>query len=313
MNEKEHVECICILFSNNEKEYPFPFHDLPLVVQWKILREYVPPLVKIYVLGDLPEFADLVSCRSSWWDTSEVFSRLVPLFRSLRQGLYVIAKDLPDHGYYVSIEWENTLSLTLCCISRSVWQFPIDPGILRYITVSPSNNLYAFLTLFLKHYTFVEHKPPILAYRYRGSRTFFVNRPANTVMWDDGETYILTENKCVIKPKYDYFRLVRFTLKDDDRVKLKFCGMRETCKPMSLKSCILNDFNYLKSVYQDDWDNQVPFRSRVCEFRFKFEEKDRISVCVKFRNPHACWFYTNEDLFNAINKDIVNIFAFLKK
>lgn len=87
--------------------------------------------------------------------------------------------------------------------------------------------------------------------------------------------------------------------------------MRETCKPMSLESCILDDFNFLKSVYQDDWDNRVPFRSRVCEFRFKFEEKDRISVCVKFRNSQACWFYGNEELFNAITKDIVKIFAFL--
>lgn len=313
MNQKDPVECLATtLFSNDEEKSSFPFHDLPLLVQLKILREYVPVLTKIYVLGKLPEFSDLLRCRSSWWDTSETFSRLVPLFRLLRRGFYVISKDLPDHGYYVSIEWENTISLTLCGISRMVWHFPIDPGILRCSTASvPPSNLYEFLTLFLKHYILA---PPVLAYRYRGLRTFFVNRSANAVMWDDCETYTFDQNECVINPKYDYFGSIRFTLNDNDRVKLRFeksvtKNLQEKCKPISLESCILDDFSFLKSVYEDDWDNPVPFRSRICEFRFKFEKKDRISVCLKFRNLHACWYYRNEDLFNAISKDIIKIFT----
>lgn len=231
-----------------------------------------------------------------------------------RSGLYV-RKDLPDHGYYVSSSTKKFFSLTLCCISQTMWYFsvPFKPyKVYRIIgSVSPLK-LREFITLFMKQYSLAKQNS-ILAYRYKIDRTFFIDRSANAVMWDDGDTYALDENnRVVIKPKYDYFGSIRFSLKDDERVKLQFCGKRQTRKPTSLESCL---FHQSKNtyIYKDDWENQVPFCRRVCEFELKFEEKDKISVCVITRNPNACWYYRNEDLFDTLSKQIVKTFSNLRE
>lgn len=83
---------------------PFPFFDLPKVVQWKFLRQYVPVLTEIHTLAQLPEFSDLLHTRSSWFNVSDEFAQLIPILYSLREGLYVTSKDLPDHSYYVPRE-----------------------------------------------------------------------------------------------------------------------------------------------------------------------------------------------------------------
>lgn len=252
----------------------------------------------------------------------EAFSQLTEILKSLRSGLYVISEDLPDHGYYVSKSpSEKNITFSLCSISRKLSDFygTLELNKQQRLDISvPASNVRNFLTYFLKHYTPLEQKP-ILAYEFvldcdvtsYGHHNIFINRSANVAMWEDGKIFPLKHGKCIIREASCHG--INFTLKDDNKVILRLWGKKQILQPMSVDSLILWDDDLCKEMFEDNWeDYRVEIDRKVCQFNFLLEDKERISVCVKTRNPYVCWYFRNQYLFNTLSKSIMDLLSILK-
>lgn len=292
--QDDSLEYLPTLFFIPEHD-PFPFFDLPQVVQWKILSQYVPLFDKTQILGQIPEFSDLLLCRSSWLDVSDSFAGLVSALRSLREGLYVIHRDLPDHGYHVEMDSEKSILIfTLCCFIDRMYVFtPIQ--VHRFDISAPVTNLCDFLTFFLKNYIPADQKQ-ILAYRFHKIYSIFINTCANVAMWIDGRIIEMKNNKAVTGDSG-----LHFNLKYDNTLELDIRGCKDTLVPESLESHILMDHHYWE-------EGVVPLDRKVCRFQFSFEEKETISLSVETINRFYCRKFRNEDLFDLLSKSIMKQF-----
>lgn len=305
--------------SSEDATAGFPFFRLPVLVQWKILRQYVPILVKIHVLEKIPEFTNLLEDRSSWTDVFDELAESISILRSLREGLYVpSSENIPEHGYYVS--WSdsgNSVTFTLCCISSRVYQlFPFK--VHRFGVSTRASNLRDFLKRFLEEYCPLERKK-IIAYQFNNYHDFFIDPLTDSLMWC-GRIRPIKNNKLTIgngKITSDW-RNHQIFLKKDYTVELHLYREKCTLKPKSLESHLLNDDEYnfhnrCNDLLRDEWEGgPLPFTRKAGQFEISLKQNEEISVDVSTANVYVTWRHNNADLFNILSNDIVEKILVLK-
>lgn len=283
---------------------PFPFFDLPAVVKWKILREYLPVLTKTHTLGQVPLFSRLLGDRSSWTNTSDDYAQVVASLGALREGLYLVSEeDFPKHGYYVSMG-TSTVTFTLCYFNdRYFAKYPEKLQKLSILTAA--SNLRDFLKCFLKRYRPIGQNP-ILVYRFNNTGIFFINPDSNVVMWTDNETYAIKQNKCEIKQSH-FGNTVRLLLKDKNKVFLRYYDRKYKLEPRSLESHLLyDDINFDRHKWWEE--DSLSLGRKSCQFEISLEGKKEISVHVSTSNRRLCRYFNNYELFNILSKSIKKIF-----
>lgn len=248
------------------------------------------------------------------------------LLHNLSSGFYVYSDNLPNHGYYVTKELsKNSIIFNLCSISLNLHHFygtfeynkPM-----RFDMVLSTSNVRNFLLYFLKYYTLSE-KMSVLAYdlerdaSFNGSflqHHFYINRSAQLAMWKTGEIFEIKNNECIIEKSELGCRDIYFILKEDDTVLLYSTGRKQQkLYPKSLESCILLDNDIYEMFIKDGYKpNRCLIERNICEFKFVFDKMERISVCMKMRNPYACWYFRNQYLFNILSKSIMENLIDLK-
>lgn len=288
---------------------PFPFFDLPAVVQWKILRQYIPVLIKTHTLEQVPQFSRLLCDRSSWINVSDEYSQLASSLAELREGLYVVSKeDFPKHGYYVSMGM-STVTFTLCYFNdRFFAKYPEE--LQQFSILTAASNLRDFLKCFLKRYRPVGQNP-ILVYRFSGTGIFFINPDSNVVMWTDDETYGIKHNKCEIKKPYygvGFHGLngVRLLLKYKNKVFLRYYDRKYKLEPRSLESHLLyDDLNFDRHKYWEE--DPLSLGRKSCQFEISLEGKKEISLRVLTSNLRCCRFFNDHELFDILSESIEKI------
>lgn len=301
------LDYLPVLFWTPEDK-PFPFFDLPVWIQEKILRQYVPVLTKMYTLGQIPRFSKLLQSRFSW--LSEEFVQWIPIFRSIQDGIYVLDNDLPDHGFYVST---SPLTFTLFCIGdrmstytfRSLW---------RFSHLTPLFNLITFLNMFLERYCTVAQKT-VLAYPFYKD-FIYVNPSASVAMWTSYEKKIkkLNHNECILMslsevPWNRPYGTV-FKMEEDKSANLIDGKTIKTLQSTSLESSILNNdwdvYNQSRQYCPDSWKGGlIPLSRKVCKLEIVL--KEHIVVHVSTADPSQCLEFINENCLNMLNALSENI------
>lgn len=295
---------------------PFPFLRLPELVQSKILKQYVPVLSKIHALDQIPEFSDMLRDRSSWMNVSEEFTRLIPVLRSLREGLYVVSTDLPEHGYYVSRDnSEDKIAFTLCCIGEKIDD--TCPMEMRRFEVSTSvSNLREFIEFFLEHYCPVEEKQ-VSAYRFHKCYDFFINPARNAVLWHDGFVYPILYGTCSIGSPWNVFSSffladIHVRLQNGNKTITVHDGCDEIHKlrSKSLKSLLLTDDRLHteseKYLSSENWKggDPLPLSRKAGRFEISLAGKEKISVNASTPEAVSCWRFNNKKLMDKLSPSI---------
>lgn len=251
---------------------PFPFFDLPAIVQWKTLRQYLGFSGKVTMLANIPEFAAcLVDPETPCW---------LPPIHSLSPGFYVRVDDpLPHILYHVTMERENRFSI-LCC---SVF-FPLSAnnahsqsGMVNFVESEAVVN--HFTRFFLNGHVLQEHQP-IKSYtdiRYN----FLINLSRKIVLWEDLTIHEINEKgKCDIQINCD--KRVRISLDPRDAVSFfDEKGEKEMIRGRSLASLISTEMFPLAPEFLGD------SMIAMCCFHLA---GDCSSVSVKIYNPSAYRF-----------------------
>lgn len=262
---------------------PFPFHNLPVLVQCKILRQYVPFLCKTFVLSHLPEFSELLDYRYSWLYLSETFINLSRILRSLDTGIYWNLEQDASTGYYVSVDAEK-ITFTLCGINEdSLYDFVYYVFYPFYrermcISVQTWQN---FLTIFLNKYSPTNR---VCVYETNKGDYFYINYFNKKVYWSK-KIYAIKDKKCIIKHSLEETFIIK--LKDNDIIQFihhkvqppeicpnqPFKRTEQDLEPISLESYILDPQN--KRVYN---------KRKILEMNFQIVE-DHISLHTFCSSP----------------------------
>lgn len=280
----------------SSKESVFPFHHLPVLIQWKILRQYTPALCKTTVLSRLSEFSELLDCPQSW--LSEKFSEVSRLFSSLEPGFYWSLENGSNTGYYVSINSEK-ITFKLCyIIENEDYNYINSVFDSRFNSSSDQNTfkccfqscislqtMQKFLTKFFNKNTLAMSEM-IRIYQVKYPRYFFLNRVTNVLCWDDGKYYKMENNKCVVKesPRKTYvFILKEYDIIECSLVSHSFVIDKREIEPQSLKSYLLDrNFSDVERDYLCDLDfkiideNHISFTKTVDDLLFEFLPKKDI-------------------------------------
>ena len=204
------------------------FFKLPLLVQSKILREYVPVFQKVFTLSLIPEFEDLLRSKHFWLNSSKELFNFYDLLRSFKPGLYICFEEAwLEQGCIVSIT-DTTILFEFCCFHKCKSN-PLKPDFDKFSNVWVCHfkesllKTTAFLTTFLKYYIYFDEKNLNIYKFYRNY--IFVNRLTNNLYWLDGSIHRLKNNGCIISDKIhpDHF----FVLVDNDVMYIECIAMCE--------------------------------------------------------------------------------------
>lgn len=293
------------------EDKPFPFLDLPALVQVKILRQYVPVFTKIYTLSQIPQFSKLLNCRSSWLNVSSEFAQLVPILRSLQEGVYVPDDDLPYHGYYVSRGTsDNTITFTLFCLNEKIKLYFSDK--IWDINVSTAiANLITFLNFFSKHY-YPAAESSISAYQCDDG-FIYVNPSTTVAMWIDGKKRKIKHNKCCLVDVFEQPWLkpngIVLRLEEDKYADLIVGKYVYTLQCISLKSSILNNDNddlKRNDLVPNKWKaGPIPINRKVCTIEISLGGEKDIAVQISTPNPFLCEKVNNKKLLNTLTEKIM--------
>lgn len=229
-------------------EQSFQFFRLPVEVQCKILKQYVPFLCKSFVLSRLPEFNELLDCRSSW--LSETSLHLSRILCPLQPGLYWNLEQDANAGYYVSIDSEK-ISFTLCSITNHTLNDYLDNAFYPYIFDKKPRcislqSMLNFSTLFFNKY-FVTNS--IKIYQSNFGHYFFINFFTERIHWGK-KMYAIQNKKCIIRQNLTETFIIQ--LKENDHIQLihhhmkpeleqePFVRTEQEIVPTSLEEHILN-------------------------------------------------------------------------
>lgn len=289
----------------------FPFFHLPALVQEKILKQYVPVFTKINTLSQIPQFSKLLNCRSSWLNVSDEFAQLIPILRSLQEGVYVPNDDLPHHGYYVSRGTSgNTITFTLFCINEKK-KIYISDKIWDINVSSPTANLITFLNFFLKGY-YPAANSSVSAYKCDKS-FIYVNPSATVAMWINGKKRKIKYGKCCLVDVFDqpWFKPngIVLRLNDDKNADLIVGKYVYTLNYMSLKSSILYDDidDYISNdLVPNKWKTgPIPINRKICTIEISLEGKKDIAIQVSTPNPYLCATVHNKKMLNMLTENIM--------
>lgn len=295
-----------------QEEKSFPFFDLPEVVQWKILREYVPVLTKTHTLGQVSQFSDLLRTRSAWVNVSAEYSELVSVLGKLQEGLYVKSEEFPKFGYYVSMEpSKNTVEFTRY-YDDDRYFFPYSKKQQKFSASTTVSNLRDFIEKFLKRYRPVEENP-IMVYRFpETNQTIFINVKSNIVMWTDEKTYKIEHNKCEIKNpiksfifSYDYYSNdISFSLQNDNQMFLQYYDREYKLKPKTLESHLLYNDTYFNRKMQKNSKEKVltPSKKKCCRFKISLKNVNEIFVRLWTFFPLHCMHFSECILFDMLSE-----------
>lgn len=253
----------------------FPFHNLPMLVQSKILRQYVPFFCKTFVLSRIPEFTELLDDQHSWLNSSKSFIRISQILRSLETGLYWNFEQF-NTGYYVSID-EDNINFTLCTLSDDslcdFFNFAYYPFLKENNCIS-AETFQNFLSLFIsKYYT----TNGVCVYKTNKGKVFYINYIKKTVHWNK-LIFPIKDSKCIINHSLAETFIIK--LKDNDIIQLihhnkqpceHLTRTEQELEPASLESCILNPQN--KRVYN---------RRKLLDMNFQIVE-DHVSLYIDLR------------------------------
>lgn len=297
------------------EDKPFQFFDLPVLVQEKILRQYVPVLTKIDTLSQIPHFSDLLRCRSSWLNVSDEFAQLIPILRLIQEGMYVLeADDLPKHGYYVSKGTSgNTITFTLFCINKKILR-PNAHKLWETNVSTPVADLISFLIFFSNHYCLAAKKS-ILAYQTRTNNFIYVNSSGTVAWWPDGSKKSINSNKLCQLGRCG----IVLRLKDGNEAELfmipelspfePWSPLVNPLKAMSLESSILNnDYTYgtIEHLVPNSWKaGPIPITRKLCTIEISLGGKGDVGVRVSTPNTSLCRQINNKYLLNTLTENIM--------
>lgn len=235
----------------------FPFQNLPILVQCKILRQYIPFFCKTFVLSHLPEFSKLLNDRYSWLNLSETSINLSRILQHLSTGMYWNLEQ--GIGYYVFIDSEN-ISFTLYSLQKdSLYHFVFAifyPLYNEEMSIS-FQTMQDFLMLFLnKYFTF---KRQVYIYKLNQGDYVYINYLNKKVYWNN-KVYTIKDKKCIIE--LDLLEKCIINLKDD-RVEViyqnaNFEQPTKEIEPQTLESFIFN--SHEKQVYNCNKILEMNFR-----------------------------------------------------
>lgn len=264
---------------------PFPFFDLPLLVQSKILKQYVSVFTKIHTLDQIPQFSELLHYRSSWLNTSNEFAELIQILRLIQEGIYVPIEDkFPNHGYYVS-KGTTTITFTLISFTNFLTS-PSDHKLWETNVSTPVVNLIKFLEYFLNQYCMVTNNP-LLTYKYESLSCLYVNSFDSRYTEIRKHGFFRSTMRCEIIKKSDISRAIwietiyhpiYFDLSDiDTNIRL---GNTESLKEDAVTR-------------------------RLCKIDISLGGKKDIAVHVSTSNTTICQLLNNKDLLNTLSEKIV--------
>lgn len=289
----------------------FPFHRLPILVQWKIFRQYIPILYKAFIFYHITDFAKLLEYPQSWTKPSKGFFECFSLLCSLQKGVYVHFKNFAKKAYYVTMD-QTQITFTLCSLDQTSSEYkvcavssecPINPfnsGLTMKVTLSI---FHKFLMTFLSNYT-LSRDHVIKIYEFCGF--FFVNYSTNKMCWINGKMYDIVDSLCIVR--LGTCRWYHIILKDNYRIEVRVNPMNPFQKeheyyamitkiltPISLETFLI--FNG-KQVYN--------YRN-ICEMKFQFLTDDDIMLHVHAFNPRMCLEYFDANIMDCL-KCVKNVF-----
>lgn len=291
----------------------FPFHYLPVLVQWKILKQYIPILCKAFVLQEMPEFSKLLEYHQSWTKPSKIFFEFFSILCSLKKGIYLNLENVSKKAYYISMD-QRKITFTLCGLDLNLIKykmFTVTPDSPRNPFTSKLNIpitlsiLEKFLTTFLKNYT-LSIDNVVKFYEFRGD--LFINYSMNKVCWNNGNFYDIIDGSCVVKlNKFIGYQII---LKDNYLIEVRHnplnpfsfdIGDFSTCETEILTPISLE--TYLLSKGKQVYTTRI-----ICDIHFQFMADDHVMLNVKADNPWLCLKYLDANLLDCLEciKDVFN-------
>lgn len=170
------------------------FFRLPVLVQNKIMRQYIPTLCKVSTLYEIPEFLDLFGFDESWLNPSETFFEFFKSVRSLKPGLYLCNEEQWFHAFYVSMDQEK-ISFKICCLNVDDPVSDISNGKTTNHFYKSLSEITDFFTTFLKKYVLYDEKI-MSVYKLKPNEYFFVNHSTDEFRWIDGSKRTFKKSFC---------------------------------------------------------------------------------------------------------------------
>lgn len=301
--EKKDLESSIVPHSINMAS--FPFQNLPVLVQWKILKQYIPLLCKAFVLQDMPEFSNLLQDYQSWTKPSKTFFNFFSRLCSLKKGLYINLDNFSKKAYYVSMD-QKKITFTLCRLDYTLFDYkegtlssdyplyPFKPPRLLSIHLS---KFQRFLKIFLNNYDALPIDNAIKVYKFR--RHFFINYLTNKVHWFNGKIYDIVNRMCFIN--ICKLKIYQIILKDNYMIKLRIFELvdifsdendviwkDEILRPISLEKFPLSD------------KEQLDLFRPICKINFHFKTNDCVKLTVQTDNLKMCFDYLDETLLDCL-------------
>ena len=173
----------------------FPFFNLPILIQCKILRQYVSLVDKIHVLSVIPEFYNLLESKALWPKSKEKLEYLKWICL-LKPGLY-FDSELPKSRINVSFN-EMNLTMSVC-----------------YFTYENNNGFEKKEASKIRSYSQVLHFLTQLKSRvisaeniitYYNKNMGFVTIDHNlNIMFRYNKIYKIINNECILEEKRNVF------------------------------------------------------------------------------------------------------------
>lgn len=262
------------------------FSNLPVLVQSKILRQYVPVLYKASTLSEIPQFSWALDNCQSWLNPSETFFEFFESVLSLKPGLYLCDEERWSHAFQVSID-QQKIKFAICCLDINLYDtMSHAKEAPREVSVS-LKQAAEFFNAFSKKYV---HEKKISLYKLKHHGYFFVNHSTNVLRWIDGTVYRLPCYVDMFYPKH-----LRFELLEDRTVRIECLNSWEE----NLCQCE-NVITYLKPV---SWKQRREDDRNALEFRVV--EDRYVSVTCTSLTRNICHFRVDPELFNIFQEKII--------
>lgn len=185
------------LMKNLPDKESFKFFDLPDIVQFKILREYLSTLNKS-CLFNVAKFLPLLNCYESWLSNNQYFfSQILIPFTSFDNEFFLNWKKNVNYCYYICFDLKK-LSIIMFTINnklnfeRYYFYNPttyIRDKKLAASLISTQEYLNSFLNIF----------SPCKAYKVNLKEYFFVNFSLKLIRWIDGCIHPLENGEHVVR------------------------------------------------------------------------------------------------------------------
>lgn len=304
--EKKDLESSISPHSINEAN--FPFQNLPVLVQWKILRQYIPILCKAFVLQDMPEFSNLLKDYQSWTKPSKKFFNFFSLLCSLKKGLYINSDIFSKKAYYVSMDQKN-ITFTLCRLDYTLFdyeecaissKYPLNPFKRSWSFSINLSRFQRFLKIFLNNYDVLSIDNAIKVYKFR--RHFFINYLTNKVHWFNGKVYDIVNRMCFIN--ICKLKVYQIILKDNYMIILRIFELVDIYSDENddviWKDEILEPIFTEKSLLSKK--QQINSFRPICKIKFHFKRNNRVKLTVKTDNLKMCLDYLDETLLDCLSE-----------